>query len=626
LSVRLLIGTMYVVLTAGVGATLYPFILMVSGTTKTSVDTAEMALVPRFLINRKAFFQKDCEAFLGESVEKLRQRFYSNAPSFKLFAPPGTINERLVGEWRGFISTKDIPYYFWTLGYSSCGRSRGAIPSSLRAFKAGLLKKYRGDIDLLNRENGTKFTSWNTVGVYNDNVSSNRGSKLLATPFGKLWRDFKETQPVELRSYDIVEGFYKSFLTNRYGKALAKYNTAHGTDYASWDMVRLTQRFPSRLTKPEQDDWELFARALLNLLYLDVDQDVKPLYQAYLKAKYQGDIQGLNRLYSTRHASFADIPLVEQPLSDGMALTDWDNFIQGWNDPATGRKYAAPLGGLRIQGVEFMFRDHLAGKYQSVERANAALGTTYKDWPDAVPPQEGLWYQRSRSHIWELRWEYVKRNYLSVLDYMVLHGNAFLNTVVYCALSILAALLVNPIAAYALSRYKPPSAYKVLLFLMLTMAFPPMVTQIPVFLMLREFNLLNSFWALILPGLANGYSIFLLKGFFDTLPQELYESAMIDGAGELRIFWNITMSLSKPILALMTLGAFTGAYTNFMFALLICQDDKMWTIMPWLYQLQYNSCQGVMFTSLVLASVPTFVVFLVAQTMIMKGIVLPVEK
>ena len=188
------------------------------------------------------------------------------------------------------------------------------------------------------------------------------------------------------------------------------------------------------------------------------------------------------------------------------------------------------------------------------------------------------------------------------------------------------ALIVNPVAAYALSRYKPPSAYKVLLFLMLTMAFPPMVTQIPVFLMLREFDLLNTFWALILPGLAHGYSIFLLKGFLDSLPRELYESAEIDGAGEFRIFWQITMSLSQPILAVIALQAFTTAYSNFMMALLICQNEEMWTLMPWLYQLQQRSGEGVVYSSLIIAAVPTLLIFLFCQNIIMRGIVVPVEK
>jgi len=158
------------------------------------------------------------------------------------------------------------------------------------------------------------------------------------------------------------------------------------------------------------------------------------------------------------------------------------------------------------------------------------------------------------------------------------------------------------------------------------MAFPPMVTQIPVFLLLRKFEFLNTFWALILPGLANGYSIFLLKGFFDSLPRELYESAEMDGAGEFRIFWQITMSLSQPILAVIALNAFTHAYSNFMFALLICQDQQMWTLMPWLYQLQQYSGPGVVYASLLIAAVPTFLIFALCQNVIMRGIVVPVEK
>jgi multiple sugar transport system permease protein len=162
--------------------------------------------------------------------------------------------------------------------------------------------------------------------------------------------------------------------------------------------------------------------------------------------------------------------------------------------------------------------------------------------------------------------------------------------------------------------------------MMLTMAFPPMVGMIPQFLLLRDFGMLNTFWALVLPGLASGYFIFLLKGFFDSLPQELYEAAELDGAGELRIFVQLTMALSKPVLAVIALQAFTTAYSNFMFALLICQDEDMWTIMPWLYQLQQRSGQGVVFASLVISALPPFLIFAFCQNIIMRGIVVPVEK
>jgi ABC-type glycerol-3-phosphate transport system permease component len=161
---------------------------------------------------------------------------------------------------------------------------------------------------------------------------------------------------------------------------------------------------------------------------------------------------------------------------------------------------------------------------------------------------------------------------------------------------------------------------------MATMAFPAEITMIPSFLLLKHLNLLNTFWALVLPGAANGFSIFLLKGFFDSLPRELYESAEIDGAGEWTKFWVITMSLSKPILAVLALGAFTIAYSEFMMALVIIPDQKMWTMMVWIFQLQQISHASIVYASLVIAAIPTLLIFLFCQDLIMRGIIVPTEK
>jgi multiple sugar transport system permease protein len=270
-----------------------------------------------------------------------------------------------------------------------------------------------------------------------------------------------------------------------------------------------------------------------------------------------------------------------------------------------------------------MFRDAMLAEH-SLDERNAAWGTHYTNSLEISPPQRDL--HRLAGTQKAIRDEFTTRNYKTVIDYMILHGRGIFNTGVYCLLAVLTALIVNPMAAYALSRYRLPNTYKLLLFMLLTMAFPPMVTQIPVFLMLRDFDLLNTFAALILPGMAHGYSIFLLKGFFDSLPSELYESAQMDGAGEWTMFWTITMSLSKPILAVIALSAFTAAYSNFMFALLICQSEKMWTLMVWLFQLQQRSGQGVMYASLIIAAIPTFIIFVFCQNIIMRGIVVPVEK
>jgi ABC-type glycerol-3-phosphate transport system permease component len=310
----------------------------------------------------------------------------------------------------------------------------------------------------------------------------------------------------------------------------------------------------------------------------------------------------------------------------GLARSDWEAFITGWLDPDTGAMYQPAAGQLRISSIDELFRDYLRKKYGSLDVLNQDLDLRFANWSEITPPQKEAHYLGLLQRRGEIRTEFLTRNFRSALDHIAFHGRGIRNTLIYCGLAILSALLINPLAAYALSRYKPPSTYKLMLFLLLTMAFPPMVTQIPVFLMMRDLNLLNTFAALLLPGLAHGYSIFLLKGFFDALPRELYESASMDGAGEWTMFWNITMSLSKPILAVVALQAFITAYSNFMFALLICQDEAMWTMMVWLYQLQMRSGPGVVYASLIIAAIPTLVIFIFCQNIILRGIVVPVEK
>ena len=83
--------------------------------------------------------------------------------------------------------------------------------------------------------------------------------------------------------------------------------------------------------------------------------------------------------------------------------------------------------------------------------------------------------------------------------------------------------------------------------------------MIPNFILLKEFSLLNTFWTLLLPTAANGFFIFLLKGFFDSLPNELFEAAAIDGAGAMRTFWQLAMPLCKPVMAVIALQAFVAS-------------------------------------------------------------------
>ncbi len=225
-----------------------------------------------------------------------------------------------------------------------------------------------------------------------------------------------------------------------------------------------------------------------------------------------------------------------------------------------------------------------------------------------------------------LRWEFATRNYRYVFDYLLINGRAFVNTLIYCGFSIVATLFVNCLAAYALSRYPIRASGKILIFLLATMAFPAEVAMIPNFLLLKNLHLLNTFAGLVLPGAASGYLIFLMKGFFDSLPQELFEAGAIDGASEGFMLRRIALPLSKPVLGYFTLITFFGAYSNFIFAFLIAQDHRVWTLMVYIYQLNEIAPKHVMMAAFTIAALPTMIVFLLAQRIIDRGIVLPSER
>ena len=621
---RALIALIYLALIVGGVTMVYPFALMISGSMKSASDVTELDMVPRFLHDDTALYRRYAEALFNERVDAFRMAYDSDAPTFRHVEPPPDPNPAYVRVWESFLEESNLPPHASVLGFMEAPSSRTVL-MNLRRFKHELMRTYGRDLDRMNAELGTRFVSWNAFFLLAESYHT-RLRGISDAPFQQAFYRFKAGRPPTHSVYVSLDGFYRNLLLKtRFTRDIAVYNAAHDTAYASYDEVRLPRHAGQARTPQERDTWEDYVRHLVNLQWVRIDAEAAPVYRAFLEAKH-GSIDVLNRNYRTAYDAFDEIPLIEAPPLEGMALSDWDAFLKGWENPDTGETFMPAVEHLRLQSPDFLFHDYLAARFGSVERMNRELGTTVNSFDSARMPQQDWHYLHLLEDTGSWRREFAAYNFLAVIDYLVLHGRGFINTTIYCTLAVLLALLVNPLAAYAMSRYKMPSSYKLLLFMLLTMAFPPIVTQIPVFLMLRDFGMLNTFAALVLPGMAHGYSIFLLKGFFDSLPRELYESAAMDGANEFVMFWNITMSLSKPILAVIALSAFTTAYTNFMFALLICQDERMWTLMVWLYQLQQRSGQAVMYASLLVAAIPTFIIFFLCQNIILRGIVVPVEK
>jgi multiple sugar transport system permease protein len=354
----------------------------------------------------------------------------------------------------------------------------------------------------------------------------------------------------------------------------------------------------------------------LRYVKLDVDK-AESAYVEFIRERYR-DVKSYNVTTGDDAVSFEHAALSDYPPADSPAYQTWQDFYER----------AAPIASIVIESADVLYERFLRAKYSNVAALSEAYGTDHTAFAEVQPPWREADYQDLMTRKSEIRWSFLTRNYVYVIKHVFLQGRPIFNTFVLVTLTVVAAITINPLAAYALSRYRLRYGPRVLIFLLATMSFPAQVAMIPNFLLIKELGLLNTFAALILPTMANGFSVFLLKGFFDSLPQELYEAASIDGASEFRMFCTITMPLSLPILSVIGLYAFGAAYGSFLWAFTVCQDKKMWTLMVFLQQFQagMRSHPYLVMASLVIAAIPTIVVFLSAQKVLMKGIVVPTMK
>ena len=324
----------------------------------------------------------------------------------------------------------------------------------------------------------------------------------------------------------------------------------------------------------------------------------------FVKDRY-GSLDALNSAWQVPHKSFFDVSFAAE--SKARAFREGD-------DPEKWNAYLALKRSYITNALAH-------GDYIS-RTIRAQIGET-----DAAALRDAIAAQ-FLEHGWRDFFHASFANYRLVAEYLFLRGRAFVNTIILVIISILASLTVNPIAAYALSRWHLKATEKIILFLLATTAFPAAVTAIPGFLLIRDLGLLNTFAALILPGVASGMSIFILKGFFDALPQELYEAATIDGANEWTVFWRITLPMTTPILAVNALNSFIHAYSSWEWAFLVCQKESHWTLAVWMYQMSqtFSHQPWCVMAGFVVVSIPTALVFLMCQKVILRGIVLPSMK
>ncbi|RZQ60620.1 carbohydrate ABC transporter permease [Amycolatopsis suaedae] len=204
-------------------------------------------------------------------------------------------------------------------------------------------------------------------------------------------------------------------------------------------------------------------------------------------------------------------------------------------------------------------------------------------------------------------------------------GRFFLNTVVVAAGAWAVSLAVDVPAAYALSKLRPRFGNAVLGMMLVTLMLPSAALLVPTYLTITDVpligvNLLNNPAAIWLPAAANAFNVYLLKRFFDQIPDELLEAATMDGAGPVRTLLRIVLPISRPILAVVSILVVVAAWKDFIWPLLVLQDPSTQTLSVLLQRVAEFMPLNLLIAGMVLASVPMIALFLVFQKQVLAGL------
>ncbi len=196
------------------------------------------------------------------------------------------------------------------------------------------------------------------------------------------------------------------------------------------------------------------------------------------------------------------------------------------------------------------------------------------------------------------------------------------NSVFITVVATLLTLLINSMAAFALSKYKFRGQKAVFLLIIATLMIPPTIILVPVFLVINSVGLLNSLWGVILPAIATPTGVFLLRQYMLTIPDELLEAARMDHASEWRIYWKIILPLAAPALAVLAIFSVMWRWNDFLLPLIVLSRSEYFTL-----QLALNAFQGELHTQwhyllamTVITLIPITLVFAFLQKYITTGI------
>lgn len=198
----------------------------------------------------------------------------------------------------------------------------------------------------------------------------------------------------------------------------------------------------------------------------------------------------------------------------------------------------------------------------------------------------------------------------------------FMNSVIVTVLATLLTLLINSMAAFAFAKYNFRGRDGLFVLTLAMIMIPLQVILIPIYLVVSSLGLVNTYWGMIIPAAATPTGVFVIRQYMLTIPDELIESARIDGAGEFRIYARIMLPLARPALAVVAIFSILWRWNDFLWPLLIAQDERLYTLPVALALLngQLVVPYNVVLAMSVMSIIPVLFMFVFMQRQIIQGI------
>lgn len=200
----------------------------------------------------------------------------------------------------------------------------------------------------------------------------------------------------------------------------------------------------------------------------------------------------------------------------------------------------------------------------------------------------------------------------------------FLNSLIVATLTTISSVFFDALVGYTLCKYRFRGRYIVFIAILSTLMIPTEMLVIPWYLMSQQFGWLDTTWGILFPGLMSAFGVFLMKQFFETVPDDFIEAARIDGLNELEIWWTIALPLVRPALAALAIFVFLGNWTAFIWPLIVTTSQDMYTLPVGLttFSVEQAVEWELVMTGAAISVLPTLLVFLIFQRFIIRGVVM----